>query len=447
MDFDKLTRSHGVKVECAASVEECSLAIGEIVGHENVKSASRMNNAIVLFLGTVEKAREVIQSGVVINDTLRPVLPLSSPSKKIIISNVPPFIKDELIQRELERYGRLVSSIRKIPLGCKSPLLKHLVSFRRQVYMVLDNARDELNLVLKLRVDGFDYVVFVTSDSGLKCFKCGGLGHVVRDCPQKNENTGEQAEGLGGLNAVGPSTPVPLAPQEGSAPLEGGENAAVNNNNDNNNNNAQPNAVGAEISPVNVPASFSDPPGTVTVNELITKELEAFSECASDGSVTLAVQNDPTTADSGASGSKEPAAAVQDVDMDPSFKIPFKRKSDPDDGGESKAKKADANNDESDAESIGSNWSDCSQVEPSAADEKIPVRYKAEDIICFLRDTKGQKGVEVELFFPDRRQFIADVRQLKREGVFNEQENARLLKLLTKLRKRIRLEERSSQST
>ena len=84
--------------------------------------ASRTNNVIVLFLGTVEKTREVIEQGVVIRNTLTPVLPLTTPSKKVIISNVPPFIKDVLIERELQRYGRLVSSIRKIPLGCKSPL-------------------------------------------------------------------------------------------------------------------------------------------------------------------------------------------------------------------------------------------------------------------------------------------------------------------------------------
>lgn len=197
MDFDYLTRQHGVKVQCSASVEECSLAIGEVIGHEHVKSASRMNNAVVAFLGTVEKAREVIEKGIVIHNTLTPVLPLSSPSKKIIISNVPPFIKDDLIERELQRFGRLVSSIRKIYLGCKSPLLKHVVSFRRQVYMVLNNGEEELNLAMKFKVGGFEYVVFATSDSALKCFSCSSVGHIARDCPQRtNDSTEQPSDGL-----------------------------------------------------------------------------------------------------------------------------------------------------------------------------------------------------------------------------------------------------------
>ncbi len=97
------------------------------------------------------------------------MFPLSTPAKKIMISNVPPFVKDEMIVQELSRYGKIVSPIKKIPLGCKSPLVKHLVSFRRQVFMILKNGEDELDLVFKFKVEGFDYAVFVSSDTTIKC--------------------------------------------------------------------------------------------------------------------------------------------------------------------------------------------------------------------------------------------------------------------------------------
>ncbi|KAI5626006.1 NACHT, LRR and PYD domains-containing protein 12-like [Silurus asotus] len=42
---------------------------------------------------------------------------LSSPAKKVLLSNVPPFISDEAIVKELSRYGRTVFPIKKIPLG------------------------------------------------------------------------------------------------------------------------------------------------------------------------------------------------------------------------------------------------------------------------------------------------------------------------------------------
>ncbi len=95
--LDSLTRRHGVKVVSAGSVEECSVAVGDVVGHECVLAASRMNNSVVLFLSTVEKANEVVGKGINIHGLFTPVLPLSTPAKKVIISNVPPFIKDELL--------------------------------------------------------------------------------------------------------------------------------------------------------------------------------------------------------------------------------------------------------------------------------------------------------------------------------------------------------------
>jgi len=61
---------------------------------------------------------------------------------------------------------------KKIPLGCKSPLLKHIVSFHRQVYMILRSDIDELNISFKFKVDCFDCVIFATMES----FGCGKEG-------------------------------------------------------------------------------------------------------------------------------------------------------------------------------------------------------------------------------------------------------------------------------
>lgn len=193
--FEQLTRQHGVKVpvgvEC--SVEECVLAVGELVGHNSVRSASRMNGAVVLFLDKVEKVNVIVENGIVMNDSLIKVFPLVNPARKVLLSNVPPFITDSSLQRELSRYGQLVSAIKKIPLGCKSPLLKHVVSFRRQVFMILRSDIDELNIAFKFKVDSFDYVIFATTES-MKCFGCGKVGHLVRICPDKNIAKGPEVE-------------------------------------------------------------------------------------------------------------------------------------------------------------------------------------------------------------------------------------------------------------
>lgn len=89
------------------SVEDCCLAVGKVVVISEF-SASRMK---------VKKENELVEHGVIIDDTLTAVLPLSLPSKKVTISNVPPLIQ------ALSCYGKLISLIfLKITIGCESPL-------------------------------------------------------------------------------------------------------------------------------------------------------------------------------------------------------------------------------------------------------------------------------------------------------------------------------------
>ena len=83
------------------SVEECGLAVGEVVGYGSVRSASRMNGAVVLFLDSTEKVNQLVESCVVIQGSLTPVFSLVNPVKKVIISNVPLFLKNKLLEREL----------------------------------------------------------------------------------------------------------------------------------------------------------------------------------------------------------------------------------------------------------------------------------------------------------------------------------------------------------
>lgn len=173
-------------------VEDVLVAVGEQVGYENISSASRMNKAVVVFLKQQQLVNRVIESGLIIKDELVQVTPLQNTSSKVVISNVPPFISDAVLERELTRFGKFASPIKAISLRCKHPALKHVTSFRRQVYMFLESPDHTLNVSFRVKHEGGSYMVYATTGS-LRCFECGDVGHKRFICPHKerrNENSG-----------------------------------------------------------------------------------------------------------------------------------------------------------------------------------------------------------------------------------------------------------------
>lgn len=73
-DFSCLTLDHGYKCmpDDSISIEDVLIAISKQVGGLNIKSASRMNRALVIFLKEVSMVDELLEKGLV-NETFLPV--------------------------------------------------------------------------------------------------------------------------------------------------------------------------------------------------------------------------------------------------------------------------------------------------------------------------------------------------------------------------------------
>lgn len=166
-----LSLRHGIRcvTQAGVPVEDVLLDVAERVGHENIVSASRMNKAVVIFLKEENLVHVLIESGISVSGSFVPVQPLVSITTKVMVSNVPTFIPDGDIERELSRFGKLASGIRTVSLGCKNAALKHVLSFRRQVYMFLNEST--LNISFRCVFEGKSYMIYASTGEML-CYDC-----------------------------------------------------------------------------------------------------------------------------------------------------------------------------------------------------------------------------------------------------------------------------------
>lgn len=102
------------------TMEEVALAVGEVLGHGLVKSATRLSCAVVLFIEKVEQTNLLVERGLNVGGKFEDVLLLCRPATKVTLSNIPLFITDNFLCTELSRNGKVVSQITKLPSGCKS---------------------------------------------------------------------------------------------------------------------------------------------------------------------------------------------------------------------------------------------------------------------------------------------------------------------------------------
>ncbi|XP_078471539.1 uncharacterized protein LOC144733488 [Lampetra planeri] len=167
--------SHDVPIEVYVD------ALRAIVPGGSIRYASKVSGRVVFFMESEKVANAAMEKGLTVGDWHLTLEPMSSPSVRVIVSNVPPYIPDKDIQDHLAKLGTLTSNLQRVPLGLKNPALRHVLSFRRQVYMLVPNGQLEEGSFVVMN-GGRAHRLFYCKDV-LKCNLCKAEGHVKKHCP------------------------------------------------------------------------------------------------------------------------------------------------------------------------------------------------------------------------------------------------------------------------
>ena len=148
---------------------------------KRVVSASRIsNNRIALYMSSREEVTDAITRGLSYGDSFLELTPLIQPTTRLTFSNVYPEIPNHIRINNISSFCKVVSAVRPIPLGFKNKQLSHVMSFRRQVQVLI-----KPNITLPDHINcsycNTNYRVFLSTDS-VRCFNRGEFGHISRFC-------------------------------------------------------------------------------------------------------------------------------------------------------------------------------------------------------------------------------------------------------------------------
>ncbi len=93
---------------------------------------------IAVYMKSRGDVEEAILQGFHHDNQYIEITPLVKPATRIVFSNVYPEIPNSVLENNISDFCRLISPIRPISLGINEPKLSHLVSLRRQAYVLID---------------------------------------------------------------------------------------------------------------------------------------------------------------------------------------------------------------------------------------------------------------------------------------------------------------------
>ncbi|KAI5735565.1 hypothetical protein M8J77_020105 [Diaphorina citri] len=165
-------------------VDKYFVAVGEIIGFKNIIFGGKSGQRMVMHLANEDLVDTFVntQDHVMINGELLPVKKLVNPGFKVIFNHVNPSVPNELLLQEISKYAQPISPITYISTGLRDERLRHIFSYKRQVYV---NNKDAIPNSIQISHGSELNTIYLNMDNS-KCYSCGMEGHSIKNCPSKD---------------------------------------------------------------------------------------------------------------------------------------------------------------------------------------------------------------------------------------------------------------------
>lgn len=178
-------------------LEEYLIAVGSLIEPKNILFSSRISNGrICIYLSSITTVDDFMNNHggkIRINGEVIQTRRLITPNERLLMSNVCPTIPHAVIGQELEKYGlKLMSPISFLKIGTNHPEYKHILSFRRQVY-ISPHEKNTIPESIVIDHENTSYRIFLSLDT---CFICKKPDHVAANCTTKNDQNPEISDVL-----------------------------------------------------------------------------------------------------------------------------------------------------------------------------------------------------------------------------------------------------------
>jgi hypothetical protein len=155
------TKEHAFLIQSVESftIHQYLRAVANLVGASNIWFGSRLSlGRVAVYLSTVKLVDEFMtkHAGIQIGDIFLPARRMVTKANRLVLSNVCPTIPHSTLEDMLGSAMKLVSPMSFVNVGGKDPELSTIYSFRRQIFVVIEESHQLPESLLVYRSTTYD---------------------------------------------------------------------------------------------------------------------------------------------------------------------------------------------------------------------------------------------------------------------------------------------------